>query len=106
MGLKEQIARADRLKRAGAKAARATKPASGDLQTMDREERAVALDGGGRGPPRAPPAAVAPKGGGEFTFLVSAPVGLRDRLERTRRRRGDRSRNETVVALLDDGADK
>lgn len=40
------------------------------------------------------------------TFLVTAPRVLMERLERTRAKLGLRSRNETVVRLLEEGAEK
>ena len=60
---------------------------------------------GGKEPP-VPPITVAASPGGRKTFLVTIPDLLDRRLERTRAARGLRSRNEVVVALLDEGAEK
>jgi len=40
------------------------------------------------------------------TFLVKAPMALVERLEKARAARGLRSRNDAVVAILDEGAPK
>lgn len=44
--------------------------------------------------------------GSEVTFLVKAPKALLVRLELTRAKLGLRSRNEAVVRLLEEGAEK
>ena len=64
---------------------------------------------GGKGPPEKPPlsaASASGSSGGETTFLVKAPRALLARLEKARVARGARSRNEAVVAILDEGAPK
>lgn len=63
----------------------------------------------GSGPVEKPPlsaAAASGPSGGEATFLVKCPRALLARLERARVARGARSRNEAVVAILDEGAPK
>ncbi len=91
----------------------------GDLQTMDRAERAAvqktrtaspsakAAPGGPRVPPK-PPVVVAasPAPGGGSLLVRGVSDGLLARLEVARSKRGLRSRNDAVLAILDEGAPK
>lgn len=87
---------------------------SGGLQTMGAAELAAVRDprahvGGDRKPPKTPISAAAARRepGDVMSFLVtSAPKSLVARLERARSDRRLRSRNEAVLAILDEGAPK
>jgi hypothetical protein len=95
-------------------------PRAGDLQPVDdaglaavqKKTRTAApslkADVSAGGPPEKPPGVKASVGapGGRKTFLVTIPILLDKRLEATRAKRGLRSRNEIIVALLDEGAAK
>mgnify|MGYP001599209897 CR=1 FL=1 len=82
MAITHQIAYAERKKKAAAQPA-----PSGDK---------------GKLPPKSPlsVAAAAREPGGDMTFLVKAPKTLVAKLEVERARRGLRSRNDAVVAVL------
>lgn len=91
-----------------------------DLVTVDRAGLAALrkkrtappstkVAAGGSGPPEKPPLSAAAAGrspGPVSTWLVKGPTSLLGRAERERVKRGLRSRNDAIVAVLEEGLAK